>query len=173
MAGIEYSGGLPLDGVNVLPVLQGESRLVNPKRFWQWNRYAPEVTCNAAMRDGHWKLVRPKIPEAMKTVQEEMTIDIQLGNDPESFDRSWLTAPMPDRELPEPELPELYNLEEDPGETNNLAADESGRLHRMMVELENWFESVEKAGLIRYESGTFYFVHECHVFFIWCFSFCG
>jgi hypothetical protein len=38
----------------------------------------------------------------------------------------------------------LYNLEADPGEKNNLAGDEPDRLHRMLVELENWFESVEK-----------------------------
>ena len=59
-AGVEKPAAAPpLDGWNVLPVLLGESEKVCARRFWQWNRYTPLVTCNAAMRDGDWKLVRP------------------------------------------------------------------------------------------------------------------
>ena len=43
---------LKLDGVNVLPSLQGERGKVRNERFWQWNRYKPDGECNAAMRDG-------------------------------------------------------------------------------------------------------------------------
>ncbi len=54
---------LPLDGWDILPVLRGESGKVNTRRFWQWNRYYPYVGSNAAMRDGDWKLVRPRAPQ--------------------------------------------------------------------------------------------------------------
>ncbi|HOU89771.1 MAG TPA: hypothetical protein PLU22_01935, partial [Polyangiaceae bacterium] len=44
--------------------VRGQARAERPKRFWQWNRYTPLAVCNAAVRDGDWKLVRPGIAEA-------------------------------------------------------------------------------------------------------------
>lgn len=61
VAGAEVTDGPVLDGVNVLPLFRGEPAEVPEVRYWQWNRYAPVATCNAAMRDGRWKLVRPAI----------------------------------------------------------------------------------------------------------------
>ena len=58
-AGISVPGHLKIDGENILPALLDETDTADKtkaKRFWQWNRYTPEVTCNAAMRDGNWKL---------------------------------------------------------------------------------------------------------------------
>jgi arylsulfatase A len=64
-SGVAVPAHLNLDGISVLPVLRGEHGQIETRRFWQWNRYTPLVTCNAAMRDGEWKLVRPAITEAM------------------------------------------------------------------------------------------------------------
>ncbi|MBN2046650.1 MAG: sulfatase-like hydrolase/transferase [Anaerolineaceae bacterium] len=69
MAGINAGrllGERVVDGVNLYPTLKGESDAFCDRRFWQWNRYAPMIECNAAMRDGEWKLVRPQIREAME-----------------------------------------------------------------------------------------------------------
>ncbi|TMM16814.1 MAG: hypothetical protein E6G01_07685, partial [Actinobacteria bacterium] len=84
-AGIPASDGPNLDGVNVLPLLQGEPAEVPPTRFWQWNRYQPVAECNAAMRDGHWKLVRPALPEAMEVASEDMAMDVALKYQPDAF----------------------------------------------------------------------------------------
>jgi len=54
------------------------------------------------------------------------------------------TLPVPRLKKLEPEPLELYNLAEDPGEANDLAAREPDRVHRMQTALENWFEDVER-----------------------------
>ncbi|WP_309380835.1 sulfatase-like hydrolase/transferase [Cerasicoccus frondis] len=142
--GIEDESPLPLDGVDVWSALRDNSpQAEQPLRFWQWNRYGPEVACNAAAREGNWKLVRPVIPEAMETDAEEMAIDRRLLNEPESFNPYWLTAPMPERTLSAPSKPELYNLANDPGEQQNLAANYPEIVDGLMLKLQNWFDDVE------------------------------
>ncbi len=138
----EPPADLRLDGVNVLPELQGEGGHINPRRFWQWNRYAPVGECNAAMRDGDWKLVRPQIKEAMWTSPDEMAMDRRLEVGEKSF-VDILRTPFPEPRLSPPSPPQLYNLVDDPGETNDLADTYPERTANMLRELETWFEQVE------------------------------
>ena len=141
---IEYTPQLPLDGVDVWQALQNNDPIKDqPLRFWQWNRYAPEIACNSAVREGDWKLVRPIIPEAMETDPKEMEIDRGLLTAPEGFNPYWLNAPMPERTLSAPSAPELYNLANDPGEQQNIARNYPEIVSRLMLKLENWFDDVE------------------------------
>ncbi len=133
---------LRLDGCNVLPVLRGEKGKVITRRFWQWNRYTPLVTCNAAMRDGPWKLVRPAIREAMTVSRQDLEMDRALKYEPAKFD-DILHGPEPEREVPPPPPPQLVNIDSDPLERNDLASSEPSRTAKMLCELENWFETVE------------------------------
>jgi len=141
-AGLEAPPELDIDGCNVLPALHGEPQKLPAKRFWQWNRYQPEITSNAAMRDGDWKLVRPAISITLQTDPDEMARDAAMRREPWKHyepDRS----PFPPRELPEPSAPELYNIAADPMESNNLAEEHPDRARGMLTELETWFERVE------------------------------
>lgn len=131
-----------LDGGNILPALQGNNGRANPRRFWQWNRYTPVRTCNAAMRDCEWKLVRPVIREAMWTSPDEMAMDRELEMYPERF-TDILRSPEPERHLSDPPPPELFNIATDPGEEVNLADMHPERTSRMLRELETWFDEVE------------------------------
>lgn len=142
-AGTEPPADLQLDGCNALPVLQGESPPANPRRFWQWNRYTPVPECNAAMRDGDWKLVHPVIKEAMWTSPDEMAMDRRFEMAPDEFE-DIIRGPEPDRELSPPAKPELYNLARDPGEEHDVAAEFPDVAHRMVREIETWFEEVEQ-----------------------------
>jgi len=143
MAGVEKPAeSLPLDGVNVLPLLRGEAAQGCATRCWQWNRYTPLVECNAAIRDGDWKLVRPSIPEAMavpdihwlKTSMYEYNYFVEHGI---------IRDPDPPRDVPPPPPPELYNIREDPLEQRNAAEEHPKVARRLLRKLENWFEEVE------------------------------
>ena len=140
--GIEAPGHLRLDGVNVLPVLKGEDGEVETRRFWQWNRYTPLATGNAAMRDGDWKLVRPAIREAMR-VPDIKWLPVSMYQPEHFITHGIIRDPDPPREVPPPPPPELYNIAVDPLEQENLASSYPARAHRMLVELETWFEEVE------------------------------
>ncbi len=95
LAGAEPPRDLKLDGINVMPTLQGDRGKVPTERFWQWNRYTPDAECNAAMRDGRWKLVRPAIRELMQVSNEDLAMDIQSKYNPENF-HDISHAPEPD-----------------------------------------------------------------------------
>jgi arylsulfatase A-like enzyme len=141
-AGVPVPTDIELDGVDVLPVLRGEGGRVETRRFWQWNRYTPLVTCNAAMRDGDWKLVRPKITEAMQVPDIHWLWVSMYG--PEHFvDNGIFRQPYPEREVGPPPPPELYNVAQDPLERENLADRYPDRVRKMLQELETWFEEVE------------------------------
>lgn len=132
-----------IDGINLLPALNGESGEVCDRRFWQWNRYTPVKECNAAIRDGNWKLIFPTIPEAMQVFDGEW-LDVSMYNYEYFVEHGIVTDPMPERNLSVPSEPELYNIADDPEECMNLAQQQPERVHAMRLALENWFDEVEE-----------------------------
>ena len=132
---------LPLDGQDVWPTLRGEKGGVDTRRFWQWNRYSPIRNVNAAMRDGPWKLVRPMVPEGLWTSEDDQQMDWNLRHAPERF--TGIQPGEPDRLIPDPADALLYNLDEDPGEQQDLAAREPARIQAMQRALDRWFDDVE------------------------------
>ena len=151
MVGVPVPTGLKLDGVNLLPLLCGEAAEGCTRRFWQWNRYTPLVTCNAAMRDGNWKLVRPSIDAAMQ-VPDIHWLETSMYQAEYFIDHGIITEPDPPRLVPPPPLPELYNIADDPLESANLASKHPDIVHRMLSELETWFEEVEAERATIHES---------------------
>ncbi len=141
-AGVDCPCELDIDGQNILPLLRGESLDTVTKRFWQWNRYTPVVSFNAAMRDGPWKLVRPSVPEVIE-VPDIHWLEVSMYNPEYFIENGIVTDPEPQIELPPQPKPELYNIEQDPLEKYNAADEHPEIVHRMEIELENWFESVE------------------------------
>lgn len=140
-AGIETKLCKPLDGVNQLAALRGE----NPpalKRFWQHNRYEPAENCNAAMRDGDWKLYWPRVAASDKKLEEDNVWYRRLFKEPHfetAVDRGNMV-----REIPKPQAPKLFNLADDPHEEHDRAAMEPERVRSMRRDLENWFHEVNK-----------------------------
>jgi arylsulfatase A-like enzyme len=111
-AGIQASSGLPLDGVDILPVLRGQANSIHPKRFWQFTRYEPVFHCNAAMRDGDWKLFWPRIPAAMSKMTLDNLLDYSLY--PVAHFETEIDPSPVQREMLPPDKSELYHLAEDP-----------------------------------------------------------
>ncbi len=142
------NGARPMDGHSVLPQLRGEQPNTQPRRFWQFSGYSPIGITNAAMRDGHWKLVRPAIDlpfatrEDRELADQYVLMDIAYKYEPEKVPQifDW---PEPNRVIPEPSRPELYNLADDPLEHNNRAQELPSRAAKMTDQLDAWFEEVE------------------------------
>lgn len=132
-----------VDGIDRLVCLRGGASSADPVRFWQWNRYLPRVDSNAAMRDGNWKLVRPALFETLMITSEEHHWDEVAKTDPDAV------AHLIDAEFPPPPdvtpLPlRLYDLDADPREEHDLAAEHPERVRSMEAQLIAWFESVEE-----------------------------
>ena len=149
VAGVSRPEGPALDGHDILPLLRGEGEPSTPVRFWQWNNYSPIAATNAAMRDGDWKLVRPVIegivaatPADQRLMEMYVQRDIDYKYRPSEVTRiaDW---PEPERQVPDPQPPELYNIAADPLEQTDLAASDPERVRRMLAALESWFEDVE------------------------------
>lgn len=133
-----------LDGVSIRPLLEGKPQEHPPRRFWQWNRYLPRVDCNAAVRDGPWKLVRPHIASAMGIVEQDWKDLEDSMYRPERFLSEGIDqSPWPVGEG-EPGAPELYNLQEDPQERSNLADVYPERASALLRDLETWFSSIDR-----------------------------
>ncbi len=141
MAGVDAPAELALDGVDITPVLRGERGRIYPQRFWQWNRYVPVGACNAAMRDGDWKLLRPTIKEAMEVSPLDTAQDHAIKYFPELYD-DIIREPAPAQRIPSPPPPLLFNIAEDPFEENDLAAQYPQKVAAMEAELERWFIDV-------------------------------
>ena len=147
ICGAERPGGRALDGRDVMAVLRGIGDEA-PARFWQLNAHQPVGWINAAMREGPWKLVRPRLAERPKTDEDRQRLDRYVAMDIKyKYQPDEVTALMndPDPEfiVPPPVTPELYHLDDDPQEKNNLAASEPERASRMLGALEQWFATVE------------------------------
>lgn len=140
---LELPESLFIDGQNRLPDLAACRPFPPENHFWQWNRFTPVSKCNAAIRQGKWKLVWPPIPEAMEIPrfvidldEKVKTIDV-LPDVPYSFNDS-------KRIIPKAGSPCLYNLEDDPFEQHNLAAQYPDIVHTMTAAFEAWFCDVSK-----------------------------
>ena len=79
-------------------------------------------------------------PEDEAAAQRYIDTDIEYKYHPENV-TELMGDPDPIRVVPAPMPTELYNIETDPLEMNNVAAEHPGRVvTRMLTELENWFE---------------------------------
>ena len=150
-AGVPVPPALSLDGRDVWGRLRGEqgqpagtTSTTVDRQFWQWNRYAPLARCNAAMRDGEWKLVFPLIPETNKLLPEDAALRRTLDRGELTFEEIQSVAPPePDYSAFTPLPAQLFNVAEDPGETRDRAAEDPERIRRMSDSLDAWFDEIE------------------------------
>jgi arylsulfatase A len=136
---------LPLDGVDALSVLRGEGATAERTRplFLQWNRYVPLGDCNAAVRDGDWKLMRPWRARAWE-VPDANWILTSLDN-PEHFaEHGIFRPPYPEVPIGTAGAPQLFQVADDPFEQHDLAASEPERVARLGAMLDAWFDEVER-----------------------------
>jgi arylsulfatase A len=145
VAGAHTPDGLALDGRDALPLLRGRAHGSSGggnRRFWQWNRYSPVPRCNAAMRDGPWKLVFPMLPGADALDPRDAELRRRLDRGEVTHAQIEL-PPEPDHSGLVAGPPQLYHVADDPHETADRAAREPVRTARMAAALDGWFAEVE------------------------------
>ena len=142
-AGVRYDPE-SFDGRSALPVLQGSTRAAESTRFWQWTRYEPLATSNAAMRDGDWKLLWPAWPLSLDATPADDRLDEAIKRDPSLFDPETVGARPTLATAPADAAPMLFNLRSDPAEAVDLAEAQPKRVASMARQLDNWFAKVEE-----------------------------
>ena len=141
-AGAPVPEHIRLDGKNQLPYLMGRGHAEQTLRFWQWNRYTPVANCNAAARDGDWKLLRPMIREAFNLSPDDIALDRRLKYEPEDI-AGICSGPEPPRSVPDPHPAMLFNLKDDPYEQHDLAQARPEIRDCLQSRLDDWFNRVE------------------------------
>lgn len=142
IAGIDIPAERHIDGHDLSALLRGEPANLPKKRFWQWNRYKPVAVCNAAMRQGDWKLVLPAIDSLMRVTNEDFGMDVASKFDPSAYP-AITDTPTPEAAPYEALFPCLFNLRDDPGEEHDLASLYPRRVAQMRSALAAWFEEVD------------------------------
>ena len=136
-------GAKPFDGLNLMPLLEGKPAPAVAARFlsFQRNRYAPVSHVNASIREGRWKLYWPG---------EKASLKKDSGRDNPSYLRGVVTPhwEMPlDRQLDPPTTapqppPRLYDLDADPAEQHDVAAQNPEIVKSLAAKQEAWFVEV-------------------------------
>ena len=155
MCDVDMIGDQPIDGHDLSAQLKGLEPENPPRRFWQWNFYFPNIHTNAAVRDGKWKLVRPmiegtrhhKLPDLFPNDEEMAKVESFFETDRALKKNPSLYAGL--LEIPKiyyktSNVYELYDLSQDPGEQKNVADQNPHVTRKLLVALENWYESIEK-----------------------------
>jgi len=143
MAGIDVPPDLALDGYDVTCRLKGDAGDISDIRYWQRNRYEPVARSNAAMRDGPWKLLWPQRAGADSKDPAD-TGFYQQGLKGAAHWLMDIDASLPEREIGSAHAPRLFNIEEDPGEATDLAAQQESRVADMQRRWDQWFAEVRE-----------------------------
>ncbi|MFC1596951.1 sulfatase-like hydrolase/transferase [Planctomycetota bacterium] len=140
VTGIPVPGDRTIDGASFLPVIEGDSIARAKPLYWQYNRAGSEV--KVALRDGNWKILarlEPAYPRAGADVTAEQMKLLK-------------SARLTDFEL--------YNLDDDIGESTDLVQTAPERFAAMKEKLVSYYREVQSENPLwpawkspRYESG--------------------
>lgn len=149
------------DGVDVMPILEGASASEYPDRCWQWSSYEPLPKINAAIRDGDWKLLWPdkfsrrplrdyQLVDLVRFMNsddlESSGVELPENGEFESLEdyfaflRHESARPLSPREGVPGKPAELFNIDCDPHETDNVADKHPDIVQRLARALDNWFK---------------------------------
>lgn len=154
---IDAAGGevpVNLDGKSLLPLIMGRTKTHRDKAFFSYNnrddRKIDPHFSERAVFDGRFKLIRNLTPGNLYALNDINGFDIgnQIGNQgPQKMYSSWVEQAKTDsfaekmvqRFLHRPEF-QLFNLDSDPSEMNNLASvpEYQSKVKELMTSLSEW-----------------------------------
>ncbi len=150
VAGVEMENQPPLDGISLLPLIDGEMD-ARPEGQGFWYYDAPGIGTPShewmtelleAQKDGR----EPDEPERLRLDAGEITEQHALGSFPGHS--AWTDWPWKLHRIQKDDKPvrwELYNLADDPDEANEVLADEPKRVESLRADHVNWLESVVRS----------------------------
>ena len=147
IAGVTIEDQPVLDGISLVPLFNEKMETRNkPMGFWQYTTRGQIVPSHAIMQElleaqkaGNMEVD----PSLLKTDAGKITM--QYPENILTGHAAWLNWPYKLHRIqdkPEEIIFELYNLEEDPLEENDLASKDASRVNTMKTGLENWQVSV-------------------------------
>ncbi|MEN3942446.1 sulfatase-like hydrolase/transferase [Prosthecobacter sp. SYSU 5D2] len=150
MAKVEQKETRPLDGVNLLPLLEGtEKRRIQPIGFWDRFEKGVSTPSDAWMKDlleAQAKGEEPTDPERLFTKAGEIGEAVPVNRFPGHaawMDGNWKLHRKEDKKGQVDW--ELYDLNADPAESRVLFAEQPERVPQMQMALEEWLESVARS----------------------------
>jgi arylsulfatase A-like enzyme len=139
--GLERLAG---DGVDLWPMLIGGRVEVPAVRCWQWSRYEPIGTINAAVRDGDWKLLYPAVDAVLHIREEDRKEERKLRASPADYSLPpWMSVPSYVAQLTPPK-PQLFDVAADPGEQMDLSDQHPAAASRLEAKLADWYDEMER-----------------------------
>ena len=132
-----------IDGFDISDCLFADRASAREQFFWQWTRYKPQKESNAALRIGNWKLIRPPVKETLEIPPEEWERDRMIKYHPEDF--TLICKPFGSGAAEfEPHPVQLFNIKDDPGETQDVSHRQKKRCEQMQQKLNDVFEDVTR-----------------------------
>lgn len=147
LCGIAVPDQLRIDGLDVSRVLSGEENAPQRELYWQWCRYNTEIKVNSAARLGSAKLVHAPVWEYLDLPAWEVDIDIDIKYHPEHFSTT-TDKPVPERSFIEEAEIQLFHLDMDPNEENDLSQMLPEETAAMEERLLHWYADVERDRLL-------------------------
>jgi arylsulfatase A-like enzyme len=150
VAGVKVENQPILDGVSLLPVIDNKTDArTEPMGFWKYPRSGKLVWGNELMAD----LLEEQ--KAGKMINDPELLDLNAGDTSQKYPEdnfpghaAWLDWPFKlhriQSESGNIEI-ELYNLEQDPKEQNDLASRNSAQVTLMRSQIELWLRSVTQS----------------------------
>ena len=147
ITGTTVEGQFPLDGISLMPYLEGtETARSKPMGFWQ-------MPGKGKITNGKQEMTRILRAQAEgKEIDDKSSLDldaaeikVQLPEDDIKGQAAWLDWPWKLHRIKSKKgivTFELYNLEEDAYEENNLVKLQPERVNAMKIKLEAWQRSV-------------------------------
>ena len=148
IVGVSMDNQPVLDGISLLPLIKGQSQTrLEPMGFWGYDRFIGRPNNKTLMVD----LLKSQ-QEGTEYVPSRLDMrldaaEVETVIEPHDFygRAAWLDWPWKLHRIEKEDKPlayELYNLETDPMEENDVAAQNLERVESLKARLEGWMESV-------------------------------
>lgn len=147
VAGVTMAGQPPLDGISLVPLLDGAME-ARPRPIGFWDHPTGGIRTPSA----EWMAELLEAQKQGTNIDDPARVRLDAGDISQQYpaDRfpghsAWLDWPWKLHRIEDKDgevVFELYDLNQDPAESNNVLADKPGRAEEMHRQLETWLSSV-------------------------------